>query len=340
MRVLNPKLFKLLLGCLLPFLVLFGCDNNSTKKSAVEISTDCSFYQPKLPGTKMDDLIEVKPSELPKFNFNNLKITNEQRKLTANAAREVINVVAGLKTMSETDSILGKGSYSYPKNPDIPILSFNYSSSTRRYETPQKPTAAFEVDNSFPFQSLWAYFSRTSEDAPWCKGGIGLERNETTNYHTEFSEEFFSEFLNLQLVGQTFNKIHMYKDLPEDIDVFVKYPDVDKYAEYKYKLRGTKDVFVSFYVHFADYNEKKNFPKNFNSMVVHRGVEKVSLNSSDEKATVKIGEKCTKTGFWNCPQLEKECTLFMRKGDIMPGLSYKMYGYDVDNMYWEFVKDA
>lgn len=59
-----------------------------------------------------------------------------------------------------------------------------------------------------------------------------------------------------------------------------------------------------------------------------------------ESLKVKVDGICPKTGFWNCPQLEKEYTLFMRKGDTMPGLSYKMYGYDVDNMYWEFVKDA
>lgn len=56
--------------------------------------------------------------------------------------------------------------------------------------------------------------------------------------------------------------------------------------------------------------------------------------------TVKVGGVCPKTGFWQCPQLAHNSTIFMRQGDIMPGQSYKLEGMNVGEMYWEWVKEG
>lgn len=69
-------------------------------------------------------------------------------------------------------------------------------------------------------------------------------------------------------------------------------------------------------------------------------MQKMSSNLSKKQPVVKIGGFCPQTGFWRCPQLPYDSTIYMRQGDIMPGRSYKHEGMSIDEMYWEWVKDA
>ncbi|WP_162845218.1 hypothetical protein, partial [Hydromonas duriensis] len=57
-------------------------------------------------------------------------------------------------------------------------------------------------------------------------------------------------------------------------------------------------------------------------------------SSTGAGAAVKPGSICPKTGFWRCPQFEKQLSIYMRQGDIMPGQSYRIEGM---NMYPESI---
>lgn len=71
-------------------------------------------------------------------------------------------------------------------------------------------------------------------------------------------------------------------------------------------------------------------------------IDKPSVSSSMGNADgrVKIGGVCPKTGFWRCLQLAHDSTIYMRQGDIMPGQSYSLEGMNVDEMYWEWVREG
>jgi hypothetical protein len=56
---------------------------------------------------------------------------------------------------------------------------------------------------------------------------------------------------------------------------------------------------------------------------------------------VRVGDICPRTGFWRCSSLDFGPTgLYMLKGNTMPGESYRRDGMDVDNMVWEWIRDA
>ena len=53
-------------------------------------------------------------------------------------------------------------------------------------------------------------------------------------------------------------------------------------------------------------------------------------------ATIKVGDPCPQTGYWACEQLSGEQGIFLRKGDLMPGQSFKQE--EQANMQWRLVK--
>ena len=55
-----------------------------------------------------------------------------------------------------------------------------------------------------------------------------------------------------------------------------------------------------------------------------------------QSGQVKVGDPCPQTGFWACEQLSGDQGIFLRKGDLMPGQSFKQE--EQANMQWRLVK--
>lgn len=70
------------------------------------------------------------------------------------------------------------------------------------------------------------------------------------------------------------------------------------------------------------------------------GSLKARGNATSKVSAVHPDDICPRTGMWQCPQMPGDSTIYMRKGDLMPGRSYVTKGEALTTITWMFMRDV